>query len=131
MRCSLNISLRGIRVDGETRSRTDAVAYCKRTAGAVVVIEGNTRREWDRSAGAMVEIKDTAIEAEWDATRLALQREGVRIYVRGPLCYDPRVLGCRPKLEPTSERTPEPRFVPVPKPPIVAEPPVTPPPSSK
>lgn len=117
MRCSLRISQRGILVDGDPRSRADAVAYCKRTAGAVVVIEDNARREWDKAAGAMVEIKDTAIHAEWDATRLALQREGVRIYIRGPLCNDPRPLGCRPTREPTPDAS---RV-------IVGKPPVTPP----
>jgi hypothetical protein len=125
MRCTLRISQRGILVDGDPRSRAEAVAYCKRTAGAVVVIEGNTRREWNSAARGIVELRDTALEAEWDATRLALEREGVRIYVRGPLCYDPRRLGCRPTSEPTPSPMPEPRRV------IVAEPPLLAPPTSE
>lgn len=42
-RCTLRISLRGTFVDGEPMSRTDAVNYCKRTDGAMVVIEDEVR----------------------------------------------------------------------------------------
>jgi hypothetical protein len=108
LRCTLRISQRGVLVDGEPMSRADAVAYCKGTAGgAIVVIEDNAATEWDAKARAMVVIEDNATKAVWDETRAALQRERVRIYVRGPLCYDPRVLGCRP--ETTPEPRPEPR----------------------
>jgi hypothetical protein len=82
MRCTLRISPRGTLVDGEPMSRAEAVAYCKRTAGgAIVVMEDNDAHQWTE-------------------TRSALEREGVRIYVRGPLCYDPKPLGCRPRLKP-------------------------------
>lgn len=107
MRCTLRISQRGIFVDGEPRSRADAVAYCKGTAGAVVVIEDNAQRGWDATAGTMVVIEDKATKAEWDETRSALQREGVRIYVRGPLCYGLQKFSCRPRrglVEPPAPR---------------------------
>jgi hypothetical protein len=45
-----------------------------------------TTAGWDEMPGANVAIDDEAMRAEWDETRLALHREGVRIYIRGPLC---------------------------------------------
>ncbi len=70
-------------------SRADAVARCKRTAGAIVVIETNgPRSEWDAATCTIVKIEDettNATKAEWNETRSALEREGVRVYVRGPI----------------------------------------------
>lgn len=83
MLCTLRISPRGTFVDGDPMSRADAVARCKRTAGAIVVIETNTRSEWDPTTCAFVMIEDETIKAKWDETRSALQREGVRVHVRG------------------------------------------------
>ena len=62
-------------------SRADAIAHCKSSPG-----------------GAVVVIED---KVEWDETRTALQRAGVRIYVRervgdehgpapAPVIYQPR-----------------------------------------
>lgn len=123
MRCMLRISQRGIFVDGEPKSRADAVAYCKGTAGAIVVIEDNATDAWDQAARAMVVIEDRATKDEWDETRSALQRAGVPIYIRGPLCYDPRPLGCRPKPEPEPGQEPNPRHRFVDEPPRISPPP--------
>jgi hypothetical protein len=96
-RCTLRIAQNEIFVDGHRMSRADAIARCKAAAGgAVVVLEDCPARTWDQTTHAMVVNEDKVTKAEWDETRSALQREGVRIYVRGPLCYDPRPLGCRP-----------------------------------
>ena len=93
-------------------SRADAVAHCKRAAGgAVVVIEAQPRAVWSDTAGDMVVIEDAGTQAAWDETRSALEREGVRIYVRGPLCYDPRPLGCRPRAKPETQPKPAARRV--------------------
>jgi hypothetical protein len=98
MRCTLRISHQGIFVDDVPKSSADAVAYCKRTAGAMAVSEEYpTTGGWDETPDANVVIGDEVTKREWDEMRLALRREGVRIYVRGPLCYDPRPDGCRPK----------------------------------
>lgn len=114
MRCTLRISQRGIFVDGEPRSRADAVAYCKGTpGGAMVVIEDKaTRSEWDATTRAMLVIEDRATQSEWPEMRSALQREGVRIYIRGPLCYGPWPLSCRPRAAPESGVEPRRHLVP-------------------
>ena len=104
-RCTLRIAHNEIFVDGQLMARADAIAHCKAAAGgAVVVIEDSPTHTWDQTTHAMVVIEDTITKAEWDETRSALQREGVRIYVRGPLCYDPRPLGCRPTMPPPVPR---------------------------
>lgn len=108
-RCILRISHHGTFVDGEPMDRARAVAHCKRApGGAVVVIEDTSTRVWDPSTRTMVAPEEAAIRAAWDATRTALEREGVRIYVRGPLCHDPQRLGCRPQAPPASPPEPPP-----------------------
>ena len=98
MRCTLRISQRGMFVDGEPTARADAVAYCKATpGGAVVVVETYETSAWDPTTRAMIVSDDTATQAEWTVTRAALEREGVRIYVRGPLCPGPNRFDCRPR----------------------------------
>ncbi len=66
-RCTLRISQGGTFVDGEPMSRSDAVSYCKRTDGAMVVIEDDVPCD------------------DWEPTCSALRREGVRIAMRGPV----------------------------------------------
>lgn len=87
-RCTLRISPRGIFVDGDPMSRVDAVAYCKRTEGALVRIE------------------DGAPATEWDQTRAALQREGVAIVMPGRPAED--IPGRRYPVVPTPMRAPPP-----------------------
>ena len=84
-RCTLRISHRGTFVDGEPMSRADAVNHCKRTAGAMVVVE------------------DDVACGDWEPTCAALQREGVPIVMRGPVgdFRQPIVAGNAPRLEPT------------------------------
>ena len=67
MRCTLRVSQKGIYVDGDPKSRADAIAACKRTAGAMVVLE------------------EKAPPDEWKALQAGLRREGVPILMRGPL----------------------------------------------
>lgn len=66
-RCTLRVSKKGTYVDGDLKSRADAIAACKRTAGAMVVLE------------------DQAPADEWKALQAGLRREGVPILMRGPL----------------------------------------------
>jgi hypothetical protein len=98
-RCTVRPTARGLFVDGERMSRGEAVAYCRRTSeGAVVILDEDP--------------------AHGDATRDALEREGVRVYVRGPLCHDPRPGGCRPQIAaPHTGVAPHPVVVPAPAPP--------------
>jgi hypothetical protein len=98
-RCTVRATARGLFVDGERMSRGEAVAYCRRTTeGAVVILDEDP--------------------AHGDATRDALEREGVRVYVRGPLCHDPRPRGCRPQIAaPRPSVTPRPVVAPAPTPP--------------
>lgn len=79
VRCVLRLSAGGMFVDGERASREDAIAQCKRTSGAIVVIEGG------------------APSGAWDATRAALEHEGVWFYVRGPICHGLYRESCGPK----------------------------------
>ncbi len=65
MRCTLRVSSKGTYVDGDARSRLEAIAACKRTAGAMVVLE------------------DDAPADEWKALQAGLRREGVPILMRG------------------------------------------------
>ncbi|MDX2091778.1 MAG: outer membrane lipoprotein carrier protein LolA [Kofleriaceae bacterium] len=66
-RCTLRVSKKGIYVDGDPKSRADAIAACKRTAGAMVVLE------------------DDAPADEWKALQAGLRQGGVKILMRGPL----------------------------------------------
>ena len=66
-RCTLRVSQRGTFVDGEPMSRSDAVDHCKRTDGAVIVIE------------------DDVPCSDWEPTCSALRRERVSISMRGPV----------------------------------------------
>jgi hypothetical protein len=108
LRCILRISHRGTFADGAPMSRAAAVAHCKRApGGAVVVIEDQRKRVWDKLAATMVVIEDDAIKAEWNETRLALQRAGVKMYVRGSLCDDPRPDACWPQTSAPNQPRPE------------------------
>jgi hypothetical protein len=108
-RCTLRISQHGTLADGTRMSRADAVAHCKGSpGGAVVVIDDSPRSEWDETTRTIIVIEDKVTRAEWEQTRTALQRAGVRIYVREPLCYDPDPYGCRPR-PPATRWQPGPR----------------------
>ena len=92
-RCTLRVSARGISVDGDPMSRVAAVAYCKRTGGALVRIE------------------DGAPPREWDQTRAALEHEGVAIVIPGRAADD--VPWRRQVVVPTPmSEEPRPRLVP-------------------
>jgi hypothetical protein len=58
-RCALRVAPAGITVDGKPMSRDDAVAACKATAGADVVVTGDAR------------------EGDWQALRAALVAAGI------------------------------------------------------
>ena len=104
MRCTLRISQRGIFVDGDPMSRADAVAHCKHTAGAMVVFDDSATQRSDKTGNAIIVLNPSTTAAEWDATRSALQREGVRIYIRGPLCYGLSPDSCGPTAKPETTR---------------------------
>lgn len=54
-------------MDGNPKTRGEAIAACKRTAGAMVILEDNVPVD------------------EWRALQTGLQREGVSILMRGLL----------------------------------------------
>lgn len=91
-RCTLRVSQQGTFVDGEAMSRVDAVAFCKRTAGAMVVIE------------------DDVLCTDWEPTCSALRREGITIAMRGPVGDfrdRPPLAGNAPRTKPPSEKPSE------------------------
>lgn len=65
-RCTIFVAAEGIQVDGAARTRDEAVAACKGTAGADVVVAGDARR------------------GDWDDLKAALDAAGVTIYKREP-----------------------------------------------
>jgi hypothetical protein len=66
-RCTVRVTSEGITVDGEKKTRDEAVEACKKTEGAMVTVTGDTR------------------QGDWDELRAALQAVGVPIYIRGQL----------------------------------------------
>lgn len=87
-RCTLRISQRGTFVDGEPMSRADAVDHCRRTDGAMVVIE------------------DDVPCSDWEPTCSALRQEGVPISMRGPVgdFRQPVIAGNAPRTKPRPEK---------------------------
>jgi hypothetical protein len=65
VRCTLRVTAKGIYVDGDPKSREEAVAACKRTVCAVVALEDNAPAD------------------EWKMLQAALLRAGVPILMRG------------------------------------------------
>jgi len=63
-RCSLRVTADGIFVDGAPATREAAVATCKATTGADVVVTGDAR------------------QGDWDALRAALEAAGVPIFTK-------------------------------------------------
>jgi hypothetical protein len=81
MRCTLRLAARGIYVDGDPTSEAEAIAICKRRAGAMVALEDDAPRD------------------QWRRVEAALRREGIAIHMRGPIddreCMDnPLAKGC-------------------------------------
>ena len=82
MRCTLRVSTKGLYVDGEPTSQSEAIAVCKRRAAAVVVLEDGVAKD------------------EWNKVEAGLRREGIEILMRGPVghreCLDnPLAKGCQ------------------------------------
>ena len=65
-RCAIRVTPSGITLDGKPATREAAVAACKATSGADVVVTGDTR------------------EGDWQALRAALEAAGVRYFLPGP-----------------------------------------------
>jgi hypothetical protein len=63
-RCSIRVTADGIAVDGAPATRAAAVAACKATTGADVVVTGDAR------------------QGDWDALRTALEAAKVPIYTK-------------------------------------------------
>jgi hypothetical protein len=63
-RCAIRVTKTGITVDGKPMSRDEAVAACRKTTGADVVITGDAREgDWKdlHSALQAVDLKDIAV----------------------------------------------------------------------
>lgn len=85
-RCTVRIVESGLLVDGEHMSRREAVTYCKAAEGGAVVVSEHPGPTQTR-----------------DEIELLLEREGVRVYVRGRECSHPDPTACRP-IRPTSPK---------------------------
>ena len=64
-RCAIRVTGDGLTVNGTPTTATAAVATCKATTGADVVVTGDAR------------------QGDWDELRAAFQAVGVKIYIRG------------------------------------------------
>ncbi|HLL21877.1 MAG TPA: hypothetical protein VK427_07090 [Kofleriaceae bacterium] len=65
-RCSLRLAASGLTVDGKAATRDEAIAACKRTTGADVLITGDAR------------------QGDWDELRAALEAAGIPLFTREP-----------------------------------------------
>lgn len=65
-RCSLRLASTGLTLDGKPTTRDDAIAACKRTTGADVLITGDAR------------------QGDWDELRAALEAAGIPFFTREP-----------------------------------------------
>lgn len=63
-RCAVRVHAKGITVDGKDVTPEQAVAACKATTGADVVVTGDAR------------------QGDWDALRAALEAAGVTVYTK-------------------------------------------------
>ena len=75
-------STKGLHVDGDSKSHAEAIAICKRRAGAMVVLE------------------DGVDPNEWKRVEAALRAEKIEIMIRGSLghaeCWEnPLAKGCQ------------------------------------
>lgn len=62
MRCTLRVSAKGLYVDGEPKTEEEAIAICKRRAGAMVVLEeGVPPGDWKRVEAALRAVKITIL----------------------------------------------------------------------
>ena len=82
MRCTLRVSKRGIYVDGDPVTRTAALALCKRSTAAMVVLEDDAPRDL------------------WQSLKADLRHQGTAILMRGPVGHDdcmdnPLAKGCQ------------------------------------
>jgi len=64
-RCAIRVTAAGISVDGKSMKKDEAVAACRATAGADVVVTGDAR------------------QGDWDDLRAALEAAHVEVFVRG------------------------------------------------
>jgi len=90
-RCTLRLSAKGVFVDGDAMTREQAIAACKQTNGAIVIVA------------------DDAPPQAWPELQGRLRKAAIKIYMRGTIddrpCLDnPLAKGCethqlRPCLE--------------------------------
>jgi hypothetical protein len=64
LRCTIRVAAHGLTVDGKPATRDEAVAACKATTGADVIVTGEAR------------------QGDWDALRGALEAAHVAVYVK-------------------------------------------------
>ena len=65
-RCALRLTATGLTLDGKPTTREAAIAACKRTTGADVLISGDAR------------------QGDWDALRGALEAASIEFFTREP-----------------------------------------------
>ena len=65
-RCAVRLAASGLTVDGKPATREEAIAACKRTTGADVLITGDAR------------------QGDWDELRTALEAAGIPYFTREP-----------------------------------------------
>jgi hypothetical protein len=64
VRCTIRVAAHGLTVDGKPATRDQAVATCKATTGADVIVTGEAR------------------QGDWDDLRAALEAAHIAVYVR-------------------------------------------------
>ena len=74
-RCALRLTARGLLLDGKPTTREAAIAACKKTTGADVLITGDAR------------------QGDWDALRGALEAASVQFFTREPRGVTPSDAG--------------------------------------
>jgi hypothetical protein len=65
-RCAIRLAANGLTLDGKPSTRDAAIAACKKTAGADVLITGDAR------------------QGDWDDLRGALEAAGIQYFTREP-----------------------------------------------
>ena len=66
VRCAIRLTAKGLTVDGKQATREQAIATCKKTSGADVLITGDSR------------------QGDWDELRAALEAANIPFFTREP-----------------------------------------------
>jgi hypothetical protein len=74
-RCALRLTAKGLTLDGKPATRAAAIAACKKTTGADVLISGDAR------------------QGDWDELRSALEAASIQFFTREPRGITPADAG--------------------------------------